>query len=305
MRNVFFAILFLLSFYNSFAQVEDTSVFQYPIEMDAVVISAAKSGWDVQAFIKRIQKDTTFYKAFKSIRIIPFTAENDIEVYNKKGKVIASYFSRTKQHRKNNCRSMDVLVEDVTGDFYKKNKEYRYYTAELYAYLIFTEGVICNETDIVAGALDDRGSGQLEKSKYQLKQLLFNPGSKIAGVPLMGNKAAIFEPEVAKMYDFQLNSEMYDGEECYVFKAVPKPQYKDDVVYNNLATWFRKSDYSIVARDYSLSYNTLVYDFDVHMKVRTRQINGKLLPTDIWYDGNWDVIGKRRERVKFSTKFSY
>lgn len=305
MRNVFFAILFLLSSYNSFAQVEDTSVFQYPIEMDAVVISAAKGGWDVQAFIKRIQKDTTFYKAFKSIRIIPFTAENDIEVYNKKGKIIASYFSRTKQHRKNNCRSMDVLVEDVTGDFYKKNKEYRYYTAELYAYLIFTEGVICNETDIVAGALDDRGSGQLEKSKYQLKQLLFNPGSKIAGVPLMGNKAAIFEPEIAKMYDFQLKSEMYDGEECYVFKAIPKPQYKDDVVYNNLATWFRKSDYSIVARDYSLSYNTLVYDFDVHMKVRTRQINGKLLPTAIWYDGNWDVIGKRRERVKFSTKFSY
>lgn len=305
MRNVFFAILFLLRSYNSFAQVEDTSVFQYPIEMDAVVISAAKGGWDVQAFIKRIQKDTTFYKAFKSIRIIPFTAENDIEVHNKKGKIIASYFSRTKQHRKNNCRSMDVLVEDVTGDFYKKNKEYRYYTAELYAYLIFTEGVICNETDIVAGALDDRGSGQLEKSKYQLKQLLFNPGSKIAGVPLMGNKAAIFEPEVAKMYDFQLKSEMYDGEECYVFKAVPKPQYKDDVVYNNLATWFRKSDYSIVARDYSLSYNTLVYDFDVHMKVRTRQINGKLLPTAIWYDGNWDVIGKRRERVKFSTKFSY
>lgn len=305
MRNVFFAILFLLSSYNSFAQVEDTSVFQYPIEMDAVVISAAKGGWDVQAFIKRIQKDTTFYKAFKSIRIISFTAENDIEVYNKKGKIIASYFSKTKQHRKNNCRSMDVLVEDVTGDFYKKNKEYRYYTAELYAYLIFTEGVICNETDIVAGALDDRGSGQLEKSKYQLKQLLFNPGSKIAGVPLMGNKAAIFEPEIAKMYDFQLKSEMYDGEECYVFKAVPKPQYKDDVVYNNLATWFRKSDYSIVARDYSLSYNTLVYDFDVHMKVRTRQINGKLLPTAIWYDGNWDVIGKRRERVKFSTKFSY
>ena len=153
--------------------------------------------------------------------------------------------------------------------------------------------------------MDDRGKGQMEKSKYQLKQLIFNPGSKIGGVPFMGDKAAIFEPDVAKMYDFKLLSEDYRGVDCYVFKAVPKPEYKDDIVYNELTTWFRKSDYSIVARDYSLSYKTLVYDFNVKMKVRTVQVGNKLLPSHIEYYGNWDVVAKSRERVNFTTSFSY
>jgi hypothetical protein len=117
----------------------------------------------------------------------------------------------------------------------------------------------------------------------------------------MGDKAAIFEPDVDKMYDFKLLSEMHDGVECYVFKAIPKKEYADDVVYNELTTWFRKTDYAIVARDYSLSYKTLVYDFDVRMKVRTMLVNGKLLPQYIAYDGNWHVFSKKRERVRFTT----
>src|SRR5690606_17105350 len=116
------------------------------------------------------------------------------------------------------------------------------------------EDSVCGEDDIVAGAMEVRDKGQLEKSKYQLKQLIFNPGSKVAGVPFMGDKAAIFDPDVAKLYDFQLLSQEYAGEECFVFKAVPKKGNEEDVVYKELYTWFRKSDYAILARDYTLSY---------------------------------------------------
>ncbi len=273
--------------------------------MDEVVVSAARGGWDVQGFIRRVQNDTTFYKAFKSMRVMSYVATNDIRIYNKKGKINASLYSLTKQKAWNGCRSMETLQEKVTGNFYKRNKEYRYYTAELYAYLFFTKDTLCNQNDIVADALTEAEGGRIGKHKYKLKQLIFNPGSKVAGVPLMGDKAAIFEPDVANMYDFKLASEEYDGEECYVFKAIPKPEYKSDVVYNYLATWFRKSDYSIVARDYSLSYSTLAYDFDVHMKVRTQQVGGKLLPVKIEYDGNWHVLTQDRERVKFITTIVY
>lgn len=290
---------------NAQAQQPDTSIFKYPIEMDAVVVKAARTGWDVNAFIRRVKNDTTFYKAFCSMRLVPYTATNDIRVYDKKGKVSASLYSRTKQIRTGNCRSTQVLEEKVTGDFYKRNKDYRYYTAELYAYLFFTKGKMCNENDRVKGMLDDRGKGQMEKSKYQLKQLMFNPGAKIQGVPFMGDKAAIFEPSVAKMYDFKLLSEEYNGEDCYVFKAIPQKGYEEDVVYDELTTWFRKSDYAIVARDYSLSYKAAIYDFNVRMKVRTTQAHGKLLPSRIDYDGNWHVFTKNRERVKFTTSINY
>ncbi len=283
----------------------DTSKFAYPIQMDDVVVTATRSGWDLQGFIRRVRNDTTFYKAFRSLHLVPFNATNDIRVYDKHGKVEASLYSKTKQSVHNGCRSMQVLEEKTTGDFYKRRHRYNYYTAELYAYLFFTEGEVCGEDNIVAGMLDQRGKGQMEKSKFQLKQLMFNPGTHISGVPFMGDKAAIFDPDVAKRYDFKLTSEEYAGEDCYVFRAVPKKGEEKNVVYNDFATWFRKSDYAILARDYSLSYNTVVYDFDVKMRVRLLQKGNYLLPARIDYDGNWYVFTKGRERVKFTALFTY
>jgi hypothetical protein len=177
MRKYWLVILLLLSVS---VHAQDSSIFMYPIKMDEVVIKEARGGWDVQGFIRRVQNDTTFYKAFKSMRVVSYTANNDIRVYNKKSKVQASLNSTTRQNAAKGCRSMDVLNEKVTGDFYKKNKDYRYYTAELYAYLFFTKGTLCNQSDIVADALNEREEGQIGKQKYRLKQLIFNPGSKVA-----------------------------------------------------------------------------------------------------------------------------
>ena len=286
-------------------QAQDTSAFKYPLQMDSVVISFARKGWDINGFIKRVQNDTTFYKAFRQLRTVGYTATNDIKLFGKKGDIIASLFSHTKQIRKNNCRSMEVVDEQTTGDFYKRNREYRYFTASLYAYLFFTPKPVCGETGIIGNSMNEREPGIKGKSEWQLKQLIFNPGGKIKGIPFIGDKASIFEPGIAEMYQFKLLSVEYAGEECYLFQAIPKPEHKGDVVYNELSTWFRKSDYSILARDYSLSYKAGVYDFDVRMKVRLQPISGKLLPIKIEYDGNWHVIAQDRERAKFKAEFVY
>jgi hypothetical protein len=289
-----------------FAQQYDTvSAFKYPIQMDSVVVTAKKNGFDVNAFIRRVQTDTTFYKAFKSIRVTPFNAINDITVLGDKGQVVASLHSKTKQNVVNGCRTMQTEEQNTTGNFFKSGGGYNYYTAELYDYLFFTHGQVCGQNDIVAQSMDERGEGKMEKSKYQLKQLIFNPGAKISGVPFMGDKASIFDPEEARRYDFKILSNDYAGVPCYVFKVTPKTDEKQDVVFNELTTWFRKSDFSIVARDYSLSYSTMLYDFDVHMSVRTSQVGDKLLPTYISYAGNWHIITKKRERVNFITRLSY
>ena len=290
---------------TAYGQGKDTSIFAFPVQMDEYVLQASRDGWDVAAFIQRVKNDTTFYKAFKTLRIVPYTATNDIKILGKRNAVQASLFSRTKQVINNRCRSMTVLEEKTTGDFYNRKGEYNYYTAELYAYLFFTGKPVCGETNIVAGTEFQKGSGQMEKSKWQLKQLIFNPGSKVAGVPFAGNKAAIFDPEIAKMYDFKIMFVEYGGEDCYLFTAVPKEDYKGKVIYNELSTWFRKSDYAIVARDYSLSYKTWVYDFDVKMKVRLKEISGKLVPATISYGGNWHVATRKRERAQFTTVLSF
>jgi len=276
-----------------------------PVTMDTVVIKASRSGWDVQGFIKMVRTDTTFYKAFKTIRVLSFAANNDIRVYGSDNTVIASMHSKTVQHASKGCRSMQTFDKKVTGDLYKRNGDYNYYTVALYDYLFFTHDTVCGNTDIVAGAMNERGEGTIEKSKYQLKQLIFNPGSKISGVPMMGNKASVFDADEAHKYDFHLLSEEFDGQDCYVFKVTPKPEYAGDVVFNELTTWFRKSDNAIVARDYSLSYHTMLYDLDVRMKVRTTHVGNRLVPSYIDYDGNWHVFTKKRERVKFICTLSY
>lgn len=285
------------------AQHYDTgSIFRQPVSLDSFVIT---SGFDVNTFIRRVRSDTTFYKAFRSMHLVPYDAVNDIRVYDKSNAVIASMHSKTRQKRQNNCRTTETQEQNVTGDFYYHDSSYRYYTAELFAYLFFAKQPVCNEDDNVGGALDMRGSGQLEKSKYELKQLIFNPGAKVSGVPFMGDRASIFDESEAEKYDFHISQEQHDGITCFVFRITPKKGYESKVVYNELTTWFRKSDYSIIARDYSVSYKTLVYDFDVRMKVRTTQIGSKLYPTYISYDGNWHIITKKRERVKFNVGISY
>ena len=78
----------------AYAQKHDTaSVFNLPVQMDSFVVS---TGFDVQAFVRRIKGDTTFYKAFKSMRCRPYSADNDIKAYDKNGAVVASLHSKNK-----------------------------------------------------------------------------------------------------------------------------------------------------------------------------------------------------------------
>jgi hypothetical protein len=295
-------LLFFISLRVQGQNYDTGSRFHEPVLMDSVVI---KSGFDVSAFIRRMRNDTTFYKAFRSMHLVPYDAVNDIKALDKDGTQTASMHSKTKQVRNNYCRNTKVIEERATGDFYTPSGNYTYYTAELFAYLLLSKNAVCNETDIVAGTMDVHGKGQMEKSKYELKQLIFNPGAKVSGVPFMGDRASIFDEGEADKYIFSIKKDEYQGQPCYVFRITPKPEYAHKVIYNELTTWFRKEDYSIIARDYSLSYSTLVYDFDVRMQVRTTQVGGKLYPTYISYDGNWHIITKKRERVKFTVDITY
>lgn len=308
LKIVFFVIICFISCpVNAICQEQDTSAYLPNVIIDEIVISN-NDAFKVADFIRMVKNDTTFYKAFKSLHLATYNAENDITVFDKKGnKIKASLQSETKQIYRDGCRTMKVLEENVTGDFYKKNGDYNYYTAELYASLFFTKGKVCGENNIVRGGINAETSGKdgLAKRKAQLKQLIFNPGTRVNGVPFVGSKSAIFDPEIAKMYDFRISDEVKNGQPCYRFSAVPRDEYKDDVVINNLTTWFRKSDYSIVSRDYSLSYHNMAFDFDVVIHVDLQQIGNNLLPSYISYRGNWHVIAKSRERVNFSAKFDY
>jgi len=283
-----------------FSQIDSSAIEALGKEttLSEVVI---RNGFDVNKFLQRIKYDTTFYKAFRTLHILGFTSLNDIKMRDGDEKLKASLYSKTKQNRTNGCRTMNVLEEKTTGDMYK-GRELNYYTAELYAGLFFTNGKICGEDNIVAGRQRNvKSKSGIEKHKEQLKMLFFNPGQKIPGIPFIGDKVDIFDPSISKKYDFSIDMDEMSGQQCYVFKIVPKADIdRDDIVFDNITTWFNAKTMEIVARNYDLSYDTPIYDFDVHMEVKMTKFEGLLVPELLVYNGNWKVAFKKRERGIFT-----
>ena len=293
----FFCLFFISS---TFAQQKDTTI---TIGTKAITLSevVVNSNLNVASFIEKIKSDTSFYKAFKNLRVLNFSAINDIRMNNKKGEANASYFSKTNQTYKNTCRKMITTEEAITGDFFDENKNYNYYTAELYASLFFTKDSSCGETNIIgAKAFTTHGLKGMEKHKQQLKMLFFNPGQKINGLPFMSNKTAIYEDDMAEYYDMKIDIETYNNASCFVFKQKVKEGNKSNVVIDEMTTWFDDQTFEIKGRNYSLSYDAGVYDFDVQMQVEINKFGNYLVPTLIRYTGNWKAIFKKRERGIFT-----
>lgn len=263
-----------------------------------------RNNFDYKKLLKQIKEDTTFYKAFRNLRILNYSSFNDIQMLDKEGKKKASLFSKTQQIRAGGCRTMKVLQEETTGDFYTDNHDYNYFTGKLYASLFFTNGKICNETNVVGGkALSTDNKEGLEKHKEQLKMLFFNPGKKIPGIPFIGNKLDLYDEDAHKLYDYRLDLQDYNGKSCYVFSITPKEDLGtliDNVVVDGMTTWFDEKTLEVQKRNFSLSFKAGVYDFDVSIEVEMTHIDDLLVPKVLRYKGNWDIIFKKRERGVFT-----
>lgn len=293
---------FCLIFYSNLsAQQKNDSIItvgKKAITLSEIVVN---NKLNVPAFISRIKNDTSFYKAFRNLHILGFTAINDIRMNDGDGKIKAGLKSTTKQVRSNNCRSMQIIDEQVTGDIYDENRLFNYYTAKMYASLFFTKDSVCGENNIVTGTeFSTAGKTGIEKNKEQLKMLFFNPGKRINGLPFISNKTAIYDDEIADKYNMSIDIDMYKGQSCYIFTQKVKPENKDDVIVDEMTTWFNDETFEVIARNYSLSYKAGIYDFKVQMEVVMTKYKEYLVPSLIRYIGNWKAIFKPRERGIFT-----
>jgi hypothetical protein len=302
MPKYFFALWLILVLSNPlFAQKQkDTTV---KVNNNYITLSeiVVNSKLNIASFIDRIKNDTTFYKAFRNLRMIGYTSLNDIRMLDPNGKLEASLVSKTRQFRIRNCRKMQVLNQKTTGNMYDAKGNFNYYTAELYAGLFFTKDSVCGETNIIKGfQFSTRGLSGIEKHKEQLKMLFFNPGKKVSGLPFIAGKTEIFDRSMAGNYDMAIDMRDYNNTSCYVFTIKAKDDKRSNVVVNEMTTWFDPKTFEIVARNYSLSYDAGVYDFDVNMEVQMTKAGNLLVPSLLRYNGNWKVIFKKREHGIFT-----
>ena len=294
----------LILFLPLFSWGQDTTIIDNNrvVTLPEVMI---RNDFNYKKLLHQIQNDTTFYKAFRNLRVLGYSSYNDIQMLDKKGKIKASLSSKTKQVRANGCRTTEVLEEKTTGDFYNNAHQYNYITADMYASLFFSRGKICGEDNIVAGhTLDASNKSGMEKHKEQLKMLFFNPGKKIPGIPFIGNKLDLYDEQAIKYYDYKIDIVEYAGQNCYTFTIKPKEELgwlkNDNIVVDEMITWFDMKTLEVLARNYSLSYKAGVYDFNVSMEVVMQKFNGLTVPKLLRYKGNWDIIFKKRENALFT-----
>ncbi|MGK0363797.1 MAG: hypothetical protein ACI85O_000850 [Saprospiraceae bacterium] len=295
--------IFLLCLTTQLGNAQTDSLYEYfggVIYLDSMTVTASRSGFDVSDFIDKVETDNSFYQSFKNTRHLSYSTENQIFIKNDKNKLKADYYSKTKQISDGNCREMIVDEEKVNGNFYKKKKEYRYYTAKLFDRVFHTHDKVCEDEKEDA---DKESPSGMEKHYQELKKLIFSPGQE-ANVPLIGKKTAIFTEDMRPYYTFSIRSKNYlDGTECYVFTATVRPDFKEDkTVIKYLETWFRKDNFQITARNYRLKYFSLLFDFEVEMKVKLTKIGSLFVPEKIDYKGFFDIPLKKAEYGEFSVR---
>lgn len=264
-----------------------------------------RSGTDVAGFIRRVRTDTTFYKAFRNLRVLDFESLNDIRMFDRRGGLSASLRSRTRQAAWDGCRVTRTLEQTSTGDFFDRQGDYNYFTARLYDGLFFSFDTVCGQHNRVSEArLSLAGKSGLDKRKEQLKMLFFDPGGDIPGIPLLGDKARIFDPSQARFYDFDIDIRERRGRPCYVFSIRRKEGLgifeRDRAIFDEMITWFDYASFEVVQRSYSMRYDAGVYAFDVRMDVEMAKAGDFLYPAVIRYDGVWNVALKGREKGLFT-----
>jgi hypothetical protein len=295
------SILLLFSFFLFAQDKKKDSVIKVDNNYITLAEIVVNNKLDITSFIERVRDDTTFYKAFRNLHILGYTSLNDIRMLDRKGNLQASLNSETRQLRERNCRKMEVVRQATTGDIYDKEGNFNYYTAQMYAGLFFTKDSVCGEDNIVKGReFSTQGLSGIEKHKEQLKMLFFNPGKKVNGLPFISGKTEIFDESMADKYDMNIDYRNYNSVDCYVFTVKVKDNKKGDVVIDEMTTWFNEKTFEIVARNYSISYDAGVYDFNVNMEVQMAKVSDLLVPSVLRYNGNWKVIFKKREHGIFT-----
>jgi hypothetical protein len=148
----------------------------------------------------------------------------------------------------------------------------------------------------------ERGQSSMQKHQQEVKQMMFNPGNEVAGIPFIGKKMGIFDEDMHEYYNYSVYTAMYqDTIQCLVFDAEAKPEFRDGkTVIKSLTTYFEQETFVVMQREVLLEYKSLPIDFEIFIKVENQHHNGVLLPEMIYYKGFFDIPFMKKEEVEFS-----
>jgi hypothetical protein len=260
------------------------------------VINITSHKLNVQDFIDAVTTDTSFYKAFQSMRLYKYSAENSIYIYDKKDRITGKIFRKMNYSRAGGNPTVQYIAKSDSGQVYKKNGKYQLYTVEMFDYLFSNT---YNKPLAAPGNNSKGNAGKNASYKSKLKTLIFRPGTKVSGIPFISGKTEIFSPELKQFYYYQFARGTYlDSIPVYRFKVIRKPSTAPgDVMINEMTTIFDTRTFQIMGRFIDMSFSNMFVSFNVRMNIEMNNFNGELLPVKVSYQGNWDVPLHKEERA--------
>lgn len=277
------------------------------ITLDTTKIEAVdvqvKKNFDKDDFIRMIRTDTSFYRAFKNLKMYPHSATHHVQVFNKNWQPIGN-MTRKSKHFSNGSKGWMVIDDEVTdGKYYTKNGSHKYFTAEMYDKVFFREDTFNVENTVGVAYEQERLRGMSAKDKYyeKLKTFMFSPGTGVKGVPIIGKKLNIYDGKMMEFYDFNLEKTFFkDTIPVFKFSVVQKPSTDEkDIVIQQIITFYDRRTMQVLARSYVIKDKNVLMDFNIKMYVELKRDYNEYLPVLIKYNGEWDVPFKKPERIKF------
>ena len=273
------------------------------ILLDDVVISVENNGFTVDDFVGYVKKDTTFYMGFKHLRYYTHNYESELNIFGKKGKVIGT-LNKKGTHFSDGEKAWivnDTVLDE--GKIFKRNGEYRYYTPEAFDEVFFPK-----DTIDVSLKMSDGKNKEDSQNMRDAKTVGFSIGTdgveqKKGGV---SKKLAIFDIDMQQYYDYIISETIYNGKNCYSFtvkvKEDLKSRDKKNALIRKIVSYFDKENFNVIYREYKFVYSNWFLDLDMDITVNMDYVNGKHIPTNIYYKGFWDVIFFKPERAEFTLK---
>lgn len=271
------------------------------VTLEGINIQAVEDDFDTESFIEKVKSDTTFYLAFKALNYYPAKYNGWLTAF-KKGEVEKGHISRSAERfREDEWMWVDIDEEEIKGKIKKKNGEYKYLTAETWDEVFYPHEKRRVSMQISRDFDKEKGQSKAEKHRMEVKQMMFNPGNEVDGIPLIGKKMGIFDENMHAYYHYSVYSAYYqDSIQCLVFSAEALPDYrKGKTVIKSLSTYFHQETFQVMQREVFLSYYSFPIDFEIYIKVENQLVKEVLLPQKIYYKGFFDIPFMKKEEVEF------
>ena len=266
------------------------------------------SGFNVEDFIRMNKQDTSFYRAFKNLKLYPHISTNEVTIFNKKWEQIGKMNRKAKHLSDGKEGWIEINNESTDGKFYNRKGEHKFLTGEMYDKVFFEKGRfrVGNKVDSAYRQQEAENRSKTDKYYEQLKTFMFSPGLGVDGVPFIGHKLNIFEGKMTNYYDYSLEKKMFrDSISCYKFTVQIKEGIKKEkVVITRLTTFYDRRTMKIIARSYALKQSTVMFSFDIQMFVLLGLKFNEYVPLEIKYNGEWDIPFKKPERISFQMRCS-